>query len=115
MHDRMFYLGNGSRAFEIQQGHAKQGGIAGNRPDILMGSADWKRRNMSDRIEAIIPVLAPDLQVRIMGILVLALADNRLAWQLYADGHYEQLRAGEGEVSIALHDVLMQQALEKHR
>lgn len=114
-HDRIFYFGNGSCAFEVQCGHAKKAHIPGNRPDIFIGSADWKRRNMSSRIEAITPVLAPDLQTRIMDLLALTLADNRLAWELHADGHYEQQRPAEGEAPIALHDILMQQALEKYR
>jgi polyphosphate kinase len=50
-----------------------------------------------------------------MDLLALTLADNRLAWQLHADGHYEQQRPAEGEAPIALHDILMQQALEKYR
>jgi polyphosphate kinase len=114
-HDRIFYFGNGSRAFEIQRGQAKKEPDADNHPDIFIGSADWKRRNLSSRIEAITPVLAPELQTRIMDILALALADNRLAWQLHADGHYEQQYPANGDASIALHDVLMQQALEKYQ
>lgn len=113
-HDRIFYFGNGSCGFERQQGHTKRATISGNRPEILIGSADWKRRNMSDRIEAITPVLAADLQARIMGILALSLADNRLAWELYSDGHYEQRRPAVGEAPIALHDVLMQQSIDTH-
>jgi len=113
-HDRSFYFGNGSCAFEKHQGQAEKGSIPYNRPDIFIGSADWKRRNMADRIEAITPVVAPELQERIIGVLALALADNRLAWQLYADGHYAQLHPKDGEASIALHDALMKQAQEKY-
>lgn len=78
-HDRIFYFGNGGD------------------PDVFIGSADWKRRNLSDRIEAVIPVREPALKGRLVNILETALQDNRSAWDLHADGRYVQRRPGPGD------------------
>ena len=45
-------------------------------PTILIGSADWRRRNLEDRVEALVPIQDPALQERILSILETALRDN---------------------------------------
>ncbi|MEM6431355.1 MAG: hypothetical protein AAF708_19110, partial [Deinococcota bacterium] len=117
-HDRVFYFGNGSKAFE----HV--GDTATSTPDIFIGSADWKRRNLSDRIEAVVPIYDTDLQHRLINLLRLALSDNRLAWQLDANGNYVQQQPdsspdgnkdAENSTEIAIHNVLMAQATQQHK
>ncbi|MEM7735515.1 MAG: polyphosphate kinase 1 [Deinococcota bacterium] len=118
-HDRIFYFGNDSSAFEHL---AEPSTIQPERtPDIFIGSADWKRRNLSDRIEAVVSIEAPDLQRRLMGILRLALNDNRLAWQLDAQGNYVQQRPAKQAQDTAkdtreraLHNILMARATRQH-
>jgi len=91
-HDRIFYFEN-----------------AGDE-EVYFGSADWRRRNLEDRVEAVIEVRDPGLRRRLVSILEDALVDNRLAWDLYADGRYRQRRPGRGEPVRSFHDTLMQLA-----
>ncbi|MEL6703588.1 MAG: polyphosphate kinase 1 [Bacteroidota bacterium] len=82
-------------------------------PELFTGSADWQRRNLDDRVEAIAPVLDPHLQGRLVSTLKCCLEDNRLAWDLRQDGHYVQRHPAEGEPVRALHDRLMKRALAR--
>ncbi|MDZ7703274.1 MAG: polyphosphate kinase 1 [Trueperaceae bacterium] len=90
-HDRVVYFGNDGD------------------PRLFLGSADWRHRNLSDRVEALTPVTAPDLKERLIGILDAALRDNRLAWDLSADGQYRQRHPGDDDPR-GLHQVLMHRA-----
>lgn len=83
---------------------------AGGEDEVLLGSADWKRRNLSSRIEAVIPVRDTSLRQRLIDILETALRDNRGAWDLHADGHYEQRQPESGESDRSLQAVLMRRA-----
>ena len=93
-HDRVYYFEN-----------------AGD-PEVFLGSADWKRRNLSDRIEAVAPVKDDVLRGRIIDILERALTDNRLAWDLHPDGRYVQRRPAPGEPERNLHRALIDKARE---
>lgn len=93
-HDRIFLFGNG--------GDSK----------LFLGSADWRRRNLSDRVEAVVPVEDETLKARLVSILEDALSDNRLAWDLCADGRYE-LRYPRGESERNYQTMQMQRALER--
>ena len=93
-HDRVYYFHNGGA------------------PHIYLGSADWRRRNLSDRVEAAAPVKDAALQRRLIEILEAALEDNRLAWDLRADGQYVQRNPAPGEEVRNYHDTLMTRALK---
>ncbi len=95
-HDRIFYFEN-----------------AGDE-QVYFGSADWRRRNLEDRVEAMVEVRDPGLRRRLISLLEDALVDNRLAWDLYRDGRYRQRRPARGEPVRSFHDTLMQLA-EQHR
>ena len=60
-HARIWYFGN--------EGH----------PKVYMGSPDWMRRNLYRRIEAVTPVLDPDLRASLIEMLHIQLADNQKA------------------------------------
>lgn len=60
-HARIWYFGNN-----------------GN-PKVYMGSPDWMRRNLYRRIEAVTPILDPDLRSNIIQMLNIQLADNQKA------------------------------------
>ena len=62
----------------------------GGDPQVYLGSADWMRRNLDDRVEVVVPVASPRLKERLGGLLRQALADRRLAWDLRVDGRYVQ-------------------------
>ena len=94
-HDRIFYFRNG-----------------GNH-DVLLGSADWRRRNLVDRVEAVVRILDPRLVQRLHQMLCMALDDNRLAWDLDASGRYTLRTPREGEVVRDFHSDLMADALQR--
>jgi polyphosphate kinase len=68
-------------------------------PQYFIGSADWMRRNLSDRVEATIPIEDPRLQETLFHILQSSLADLRQAWVGLPDGRYRQRRPPEDESS----------------
>lgn len=65
-HARIWYFGNN-----------------GN-PQVFMGSPDWMRRNLYRRIEAVTPVLDPDLRGSLIEMLKIQLADNQKACRVDA-------------------------------
>lgn len=48
-------------------------------PDIFIGSPDWMKRNLYKRIEAVTPILDPDLKEELTQMLRIQLADKRKA------------------------------------
>lgn len=80
------------------------------RPVVYLGSADWQRRNLDDRVEAIVPVEEPGLKQQLIRTLQLCLADSRLAWDLRAEGHFVQRLPRDGEEVVGCHDALMQRS-----
>lgn len=87
----------------------------GGEPEVLIGSADWRQRNLAERVEALVPVINPALQRRLIGVLDLALADNRLAWELRPDGRYVPVRPGPDEPEVDFHRALMEDAVARAR
>ncbi|MEM1056094.1 MAG: polyphosphate kinase 1 [Bacteroidota bacterium] len=79
-------------------------------PDVLIGSADWMRRNLDDRVEVIARVEDVTAKARLKRTLAFCLEDNRLAWDLGPDGHYTQREPAPGDPIRALHDTLMHRA-----
>ena len=78
-HDRIFYFHNHGR------------------PITIIGSADWRTRNLTRRVELAVPVSDPALQQQLIDILHAALADNRSAWELDAEGYYHLRLPAPGE------------------
>ena len=60
-HARIWYFGNNGK------------------PKVFMGSPDWMRRNLYRRIEAVTPILDPDLRNKMIEMLQIQLADNQKA------------------------------------
>jgi polyphosphate kinase len=94
-HDRIFYFHNNGE------------------PHTFVGSADWRGRNLDERVELIVPVEEPALQQQLIRILHDALADNRLAWDLHSDGRYVLRWPGRDERVRNFHETLMGQATER--
>lgn len=61
-------------------------------PKYYIGSADWMRRNLSNRVEAIVPIEDPRLQEQLQYILQTQLGDYRQAWEMLPDARYRQRR-----------------------
>lgn len=51
----------------------------GGKPKLFIGSPDWMKRNLYRRIEAVTPVLDPDLKRELTDMLSIQLADRRKA------------------------------------
>jgi polyphosphate kinase len=96
-HDRVYCFGNAGE------------------PEIFLGSADWRRRNLAERVEAMAPVTDPALRGRLTHVLDVALADNRLAWELAPDGQYVQRHPAPGEDEVDFQETMMREALERSR
>ncbi|MEO0355445.1 MAG: RNA degradosome polyphosphate kinase, partial [Cyanobacteria bacterium P01_A01_bin.3] len=89
-HSRIFYFGNGGEE------------------ELYLGSADWMRRNLSRRVEAVTPITDPSLRRELKELLTIMLSDNRQAWELQPDGTYIQRQPAEGEAPCGTHQVLME-------
>lgn len=66
-HARIWYFGNNGK------------------PKLFLGSPDWMRRNLYRRIEAVTPILDPDLKQELSDMLSIQLADKRKA--CFVDEH----------------------------
>jgi polyphosphate kinase len=94
-HDRIFYFHNNGE------------------PLTYIGSADWRGRNLNDRVELIAPIEEPALKRRLIQILEDALNDNRLAWDLDSEGSYVLRRPPDSKSERNFHKILMKQALKR--
>jgi polyphosphate kinase len=79
-------------------------------PETFIGSADWQRRNLDDRVEVVLPIRDSEAQGRLVRTLAFCLDDNRLAWYLTPDGRYIQMCPENGEAERSLHHTLMERA-----
>src|SRR5262249_35130826 len=95
-HSRIFYFANGEP--EPAAG------------EYYIGSADWMFRNLSHRVEAIVPVENPKSRERLWEILQACLQDERQAWIMQPDGSYIQQMPGDtarGSAAVGTHASLM--------
>jgi len=84
--------------------------------EFLIGSADWMHRNLSERVEAAVPISERRLRARLWEILQVLLADRRNAWQMQPDGSYVQLfpDSEDGLGAEGTHATMMRLALARH-
>lgn len=76
----------------------------GGNPEFYIGSADWRPRNMVERIEVITPVRDPSHAAVLDGILDETL-NHPDAWEIRSDGSYargEQVIGGTAEAVVAV-------------
>ena len=106
-HSRIYYFENGAGPDDPDV--ADDGG----RPQYFIGSADWMTRNLDHRVEAVTPVADPDSREQLRFVLEVMLHDNRSAWEMAADGSYEQRTPGDDPVR-ATQDVLMSATRTAH-
>uniref|UniRef100_B8HTB6 Polyphosphate kinase n=1 Tax=Cyanothece sp. (strain PCC 7425 / ATCC 29141) TaxID=395961 RepID=B8HTB6_CYAP4 len=84
-----------------------------NQSEVFIGSADWMPRNLDRRVEAVTPILEPELARHLKELLDLFLSDNRHAWELQADGSYLQRSPASAEVEKDAQTILMQLAQQQ--
>jgi polyphosphate kinase len=73
-------------------------------PEYFIGSADWMRRNLDDRVECVVPILDRDVQRELDAILEVYRRDDASIWDCRPDGTYALRRpdgdgAGNGAVT----------------
>jgi polyphosphate kinase len=78
-HSRIFYFGNNGKE------------------EVYIGSADWMYRNLSRRVELVVPIKQPLLREHLKAILDAYLRDNVNARELLADGTYARVKCQESE------------------
>jgi polyphosphate kinase len=83
--------------------------------EFLIGSADWMHRNLSERVEAAVPIADRGLRARLWEILEVCLTDRRNAWQLQPDGSYLQLlpEPGTDAGSEGTHQTMIRLAMAR--
>ncbi|HLT16582.1 MAG TPA: RNA degradosome polyphosphate kinase [Acidimicrobiales bacterium] len=87
-HSRIYRFANGSGPGE---------------PRHLIGSADLMPRNLDRRVEALLPVLDPELQARLDEVLEINLTDDAIAWTLGADGTWARVEPrGDNDTHVRL-------------
>ncbi|TDI68815.1 MAG: polyphosphate kinase 1 [Bacteroidetes bacterium] len=79
-------------------------------PRVFIGSADWQRRNLDDRVEAIVEIDQPSLKARLIQTLQIALDDPHSAWELKPDGRYLLRRSADGQTRKGFQETLMDRA-----
>jgi len=63
-----------------------------NDPEVFIGSADWMRRNLDRRIEAVTPIEDLKLKSQLYILLQTYINDNYYSWVMNKDGFYEKLK-----------------------
>ena len=82
----------------------------GGDPEYLIGSADWMKRNLDNRVETIAPVGDARLKEQCERLLAIYDADNCSAWDLQPDGSYVRRRPAPGEERRAAQELFIAQA-----
>ncbi|HVP25990.1 MAG TPA: polyphosphate kinase 1 [Methanomicrobiales archaeon] len=73
----------------------------GGEPEMLLGSADLRPRNLDRRVEILFPVKDHGIRDAILSsILTTHLSDTVKARELHSDGEYTRVRPGEGGVPL---------------
>ena len=68
-------------------------------PEVFIGSADWMRRNLDRRVEAVTPIEDKDLRKNLENLLDIYLTNNYNAWEMQNDGRFIQIKANKKELN----------------
>ncbi len=63
-----------------------------NNSEVFIGSADWMRRNLDRRIEAVVPIEDRELKSKLYDLLECYIDDNYYSWIMNKDGIYQKKR-----------------------
>ena len=92
-HSRIFYFQNGEK--DPLKG------------EYFIGSADWMHRNLSARVEAVVPIEEHAHRERLLEFLNLLLDDNRQGWEMQANGSYLKRKVKNIKKEVGTHAVIM--------
>jgi polyphosphate kinase len=86
-------------------------GRDGKDSDYYISSADLMPRNLDRRVEAAVPIRAPELRARLDQVLEVNLSDDTLAWELGSDGEWQRAPKGAGvDTQLRLQEVALRRA-----
>ena len=86
-------------------------GRDGKDSDYYISSADLMPRNLDRRVEAAVPIRAPELRARLDQVLDINLSDDTLAWELGSDGEWRRVSKGAGvDTQIRLQEIALRRA-----
>jgi polyphosphate kinase len=87
----------------------------GGDPEYYLGSADWMKRNLSSRVETVVPVLDERLKRQLDRLVEVYEQDNCSAWDCQADGTYVRRTPAEGEGPRAAQEAFIRLAADESR
>ena len=61
-----------------------------NNSEVFIGSADWMKRNLDRRIEAVTPIEDLELKSQLFTLLQTYIKDDYFSWIMKNDGSYEK-------------------------
>ena len=80
-----------------------------------IGSADLMSRNLGSRVEALVPIEAPDARMTVRTMLDLQVSDQRAAWEMQPDGTYlQRVPKGDGD-EVCAQDRFIELAAREHK
>ncbi len=82
-------------------------------PIVLIGSADLMRRNLSKRVELLIPIDDSTARKRLIAILETHFADNTQAHDLQSDGRYLAAKSDDGVKAIRSQKTFVRDAAKR--
>lgn len=82
----------------------------GGDPEYYLGSADWMKRNLNNRVETVTPIQDQQLKQQLDVIIAVYEEDNCSAWDAQPDGRYVPRSPTKGEPLRNAQEIFIQQA-----
>jgi polyphosphate kinase len=85
----------------------------GGEPEYFLGSADWMKRNLDNRVETIVPILDPRSREELDRLIEVYEADNCTVWACGPDGEYVLRQPHEKQPRRAAQDIFSGVSVEE--